>query len=61
MKKPEALSMLVSLETERMLTAMTTQSEEMDGYVIITGPANHHRDSGKCQTEAPSRYRMKFT
>ena len=44
-----------------MLTAMTTQSEEMDGYVIITGPANHHRDSGKCQTEAPSRYRMKFT
>ena len=29
--------------------------------MIITGPANHHRYRGKCQTAARSRNRMKFT
>jgi len=33
-------------------------AEETGWMVIITGPANHHRNRGKWQTAARPRYRM---
>ncbi len=51
-QNPQLLSMLDGVEPVRMLTAMTTPWKRRTWFVIITGPANHHRSSGKCQTEA---------